>query len=150
MTWQELLADHRVQRHVTSRQEITDLRALVERDLADARLEGLSADRRFATAYNAALQLATIALAGAGYRTASASHHQTTFAALPLAIDQPGVGATAAYLDICRRKRNALDYTRAGVATECEAAELLGQVSRLQALVESWLRDNHPRLIGDR
>ena len=32
------------------------MRALVARDLADAQVPGLSADRRFATAYNAALQ----------------------------------------------------------------------------------------------
>jgi hypothetical protein len=30
------------------------MRALVARDLADAQVPGLSADRRFATAYNAA------------------------------------------------------------------------------------------------
>ena len=32
------------------------MRALVARDLADSKVAGLSADRRFATAYNAALQ----------------------------------------------------------------------------------------------
>lgn len=32
------------------------MRALVARDLADANVEGLSADRKYATAYNAALQ----------------------------------------------------------------------------------------------
>ena len=32
------------------------MRALIARDLADAGIAGLSADRRFATAYNAALQ----------------------------------------------------------------------------------------------
>jgi hypothetical protein len=46
------------------------MRALVARDLADAGIAGLSADRRFATAYNAALQAANIAIAFAcaGYR----------------------------------------------------------------------------------
>ena len=34
------------------------MRALIARDLADAGIAGLSADRRFATAYNAALQAA--------------------------------------------------------------------------------------------
>jgi hypothetical protein len=44
------------------------MRALISRDLADATLAGLSADRRFATAYNAALQTAAMATACAGYR----------------------------------------------------------------------------------
>jgi len=42
------------------------MRALIARDLADASLAGLSADRRFATAYNTALQAANMAIACAG------------------------------------------------------------------------------------
>jgi hypothetical protein len=42
------------------------MRALVARDLADARVPEVSADRRFATAYNAALQAAAMAVACAG------------------------------------------------------------------------------------
>jgi hypothetical protein len=54
------------------------MRALVARDLADAQVQGLSADRRFATAYNAALQTAKMAIACAGYRvTAKAGHHRS-------------------------------------------------------------------------
>jgi hypothetical protein len=34
------------------------MRALIERDLLDAAVRGLSPDRRFATAYNAAFQAA--------------------------------------------------------------------------------------------
>jgi len=44
------------------------LRKLVARDLLDAAVPGLSADRTFATAYNAVLQLSKPALAAAGYR----------------------------------------------------------------------------------
>ena len=39
-------------------QELSDIRRLVARDLADAAIPALSEDRRFATAYNAALQTA--------------------------------------------------------------------------------------------
>ena len=42
------------------------MRALIARDLADASLAGLSADRRFTTAYNTALQAANMAIACAG------------------------------------------------------------------------------------
>lgn len=62
------------------------MRALVARDLADAQLAGLSADRRFATAYNAALQTANMAIACAGYRvTAKTGHHRVTLDAITLA-----------------------------------------------------------------
>ena len=68
MSWNQLLAQRKVQSHRTSREELDQLRALVERDLTDAGIIGLSADRRFATAYNAALQTAKIVIACAGYR----------------------------------------------------------------------------------
>ena len=48
MSWKQLLAQRKVQLHTTSKQELDGLRALIERDLTDAALAGLSADRRFA------------------------------------------------------------------------------------------------------
>jgi len=77
MTWTQLLANHEVQRHRTSKTEIDSIRAIIARDLVDASVKGVSADRRFATAYNAALQAAKMAIAGAGYRvTTGAGHHR--------------------------------------------------------------------------
>ena len=68
MSWKQLLAGRKVHTHQTSKQELDELRAVVKRDLADAALPALSEDRRFATAYNAALQAARMAVACAGYR----------------------------------------------------------------------------------
>ena len=61
MTWTNLLANNEAQKHNTSKKELDNMRALIARDLADAGIAGLSADRRFATAYNAALQAANMA-----------------------------------------------------------------------------------------
>src|SRR5687768_495220 len=94
MSWQSLLQAQKIRPHSTSRKEIEDLRAVVERDLQDAKIEALSADRRFATAYNAALQLAKIVLACAGYRVVGPAHHQTTFEALEIAMG-PSVTSVA-------------------------------------------------------
>jgi hypothetical protein len=62
---------------------VADLLGVVDRDLADAEIPQLSTDRRFATACNAALQMATIALYAAGFRAFGAGHHWATFHALP-------------------------------------------------------------------
>jgi len=43
---------------------------VADRDLRDCQVRGLSADWRLNIAYNAALQIATVALAAAGYRAA--------------------------------------------------------------------------------
>ena len=48
------------------------MRAVIRLDLVDASLNGASADRHFATAYNAALKAAKIACAG--YRLVGAGH----------------------------------------------------------------------------
>lgn len=61
--------------HKPSRQEIRDLLGVADRDLADCSTPGLSADWRLNIAYNAGLQLATAALAAAGYRATRDSHH---------------------------------------------------------------------------
>jgi hypothetical protein len=79
MSWKKLLQSNSVHRHNASRQELNDIRRLVARDLADAAIPALSEDRRFATAYNAALQTAKMAVACAGYRVASVpGHHRLT------------------------------------------------------------------------
>src|SRR5215470_7873932 len=112
MSWQPLLTTRRVQPHTTSRQELNGLRAVVVRDLHDARVSGLSTDRQFAIAYNAVLQLAKMAIACAGYRVVGQGHHLTTFEALELAMG-PSIAPLASYFDTCRRKRNVLDYDMA-------------------------------------
>jgi hypothetical protein len=56
MSWKKLQAEGRVRTHKTSKKELNELRALIARDLEDAAIQALLDDRRFATAYNAALQ----------------------------------------------------------------------------------------------
>jgi hypothetical protein len=75
MSWKKLVAEHKVHPHSTSKKELDALRAVVTRDLADASVKGLSDDRRFATAYNAALQAAKMSIACAGYRLAGTQGH---------------------------------------------------------------------------
>lgn len=146
MTWQQLLTTHRVQPHTTSRQELDGLRAVVARDLADAKVPGLSTDRQFATAYNAVLQLAKMAIACARYRVVGQGHHLTTFEALELAMGQ-SIVPFARYFEICRRKRNMLDYDTANVATETEARELLEKAEEFQVLVDQWIAQHHPQFV---
>ncbi|MHB1323333.1 MAG: SAV_6107 family HEPN domain-containing protein [Coriobacteriia bacterium] len=127
------------------REEIEDLFRVVERDLADARIPALSADRRFATAYNAALQPATVVLRAEGYRTQGVARHHTTFEALAVVLGKE-MSATADYLDACRSRRNTVDYDGIGIATEAEAEELVREAEALCAVVREWLAEAHPDL----
>ncbi|MGP8251361.1 MAG: SAV_6107 family HEPN domain-containing protein [Terracidiphilus sp.] len=147
MSWTKLLQDGKVHRHVTSKNELTEIRRLVARDIADASLHGLSEDRRFATAYNAALQTAKMAIACAGYRVASVpGHHRITFQGTKLALGKPAA-RLADYFDACRRKRNEIDYTGASIATGTEAEELLLHAKTFLSAVEAWIAAKHTALV---
>ena len=135
-----------MQRHRTSRSELDDIRALIARDLADAAIPALSADRRFATAYNAALLAANMAIACAGYRvTAKVGHHKISFDSIVRVLG-PGAQRYSDYFDTCRRKRNVIDYTRAQVATATEAAELRALAGEFYETVETWIATTSPAL----
>jgi NAD-dependent DNA ligase len=144
MTWKELLAEKRIEPHATSKQELDALRSAVNRNLRDAAVGQLSADNRFGLAYEAGLLTAKMAVTCAGYRVKGQGAHQTTFAALKLALGT-GINKIAAYLERCRRKRNELSYDAAGVVTETEAAEILRQAQALEKTVEQWIAKNHPQ-----
>lgn len=144
MNWTELLAANRVEPHATSKQELDDLRKAVERNLRDASLPHLSADNRFGLAYEAGLLLAKMAVACAGYRVKGQGAHQTTFAALKLAVGST-VAKTAAYLDRCRRKRNEISYDTAGLVSETEATEIVRTVGTFRRTVEDWIGKKHPQ-----
>ena len=134
--------------HKTSTQELDDLRTVVDRDLSDAAVTALSSDRRFATAYNAVLQLSKMAIACAGYRIAGRpGHHETTFRAAELALGH-AVSSLVAYFDTCRIKRNQVDYDLAGTVSQTEADELLQKAQQFRDLVEKWISSNHPRYSG--
>lgn len=134
-----------MQTHNTSRQEIENLRELVSRDLKDAGINGLSADRRFATAYNAVLQLSKMAIAFEGYRVAAGvGHHQKTYEAVKMALGTTSAEMLADYFETCRRKRNKIDYDAAEVVTETEADEILEKAREFQILIEDWISRNHP------
>lgn len=146
MSWTRYLVSKDVQKHVTSRQELDSWRSLITRDLGDASIPGLSADRRFATAYNAALQAASMAIACAGYRiTAKTGHHKLAFECAALVLGKQARNWVD-YLETCRRKRNQIDYTHSNVATETEAEEIIAKAREFYDFVEAWIVKKHPRL----
>lgn len=121
------------------------MRELVKRDLSDAGIEGLSDDRRFATAYNAVLQLSKMAIACAGYRISTGTgHHQKTFEAAKTALGPSATKVLTDYFETCRRKRNKIDYDAAEVVSETEANEILAKAIEFQNLIETWIARNHP------
>lgn len=146
MLYKTLLSEGKIYPHTMSKREIRDLLEVSERDLKDASIKELSADRRFATAYSAALQAANIVMHCEGYRTVGLGHHSTTFQVMKIALGKE-FAELADYFDRCRRKRNVTDYDRAGRVTEKEADDLLTEAAHFLKYVKKWTRTNHPGLL---
>jgi hypothetical protein len=131
--------------HATSRDEIAGLLGIVERDLADAGRD-ISADWRFGIAYNAALRLCTILLYAEGYRPERSLQHYRTIQALALVLG-PDRKADVEYLEVCRKKRNIIEYDAADTVTGRDARELAAFVVELRDRVLAWLREHHGELL---
>ena len=147
MSLQDWLKSGRLKAHKIGSREIAQLLALADRDLADARISDLSVDRRFATAYNAALQIATAALAASGFRAPQEGHHYWTIQSLAFTMNLDG--KTIEKLDKFRKKRNISDYEMTGMVSEQEVKEMLALAENLSASVREWLQDNHPELVAE-
>jgi hypothetical protein len=144
VTLADWLANRWIVAHEPTVEEIADLFTVVDRDLADAATPALSADWRLGIAYNAALQLATLALAAEGYRPGRDRAHERAILSLreTVGVSQRRVDL----LDAVRRKRNQSNYERAGTTSATEADELLKVVTELRSDVVSWLEKQHRAL----
>lgn len=147
MTLENLLAIQRLQNFKSTPAGVQQLLAAAERNLADAKLQGLSGDNRFDAAYKAIMQCAMIGLWANGYRTATSQpgHHQTAIQALSKTM---GIAQdTVIVLDALRKQRNLNDYEGDPV-TEAAVAECLKQAQALLAHTRKWLKANHPNLLA--
>jgi len=133
--------------HQTSREEIQNLLRIVKRDIKDSQLGELTADWRFAIAYNAALSICTIALYSKGYQPARGrSEHYRVIQSLVFTLGAR-YEETRDYLNNCRTKRNISDYDTAGTISTHEVEELIETVQELFSDLLNWLEKNFPEYI---
>jgi len=146
VTLRRYLENSWIQRHESSPQEIAELLAIADRDIGQSQTPGLGPEWRLSIAYNAALQLATAALAAAGYRAERQNKHQRTIECLAftLQLERRDVD----FLDLCRRKRHSNVYDQVGAISEQEADELVAFSKNLKTQLVAWLQDHHPGLSG--
>ncbi|MDH3576106.1 HEPN domain-containing protein [Thermodesulfobacteriota bacterium] len=147
MSLKQWLDNGWLRKHITDKQEISNLLQIVDRDLKDAKEKSISQDWRFGIAYNAALKLCAILLAAEGYRPERTLQHYRTILAMPETLGKEKKD-DAQYLDTCRKKRNIAEYDQIGIVSETEAEELLKFAKMLRKKVLEWLKAKHPELIG--
>ena len=147
MTLENLLAIRQLQAHRADPVALRKLLDAARRNLADARIEQISADNRFDAAYKCVMQCAMIGLWAHGYRTSTSQpgHHQTALQALPKTLDV--TPDTVIVLDALRKQRNLNDYEGDPI-TEAAVRECQARAESLLAHTRQWLRDNRPDLLA--
>lgn len=134
-----------LQKQPTSRDEIRNLLSLVERGIADSKVEAISDDLRVIAAFGAALAAASVALRASGYRVRSRDSHLRTVECLEFTI-----GASdnlIRRMKALSQKRNATNYDAAGNVSAQELQLAVRTADELQGLVVSWLKERHPELL---
>lgn len=148
MTLQNLLEIAQLQAFEASASDVTKLLRAARRNLADAKVDAVSADTRFDAAYKCIMQCAMLGLWANGYRTITSKpgHHQTAIQSLPKSM---GVANDMVIvLDGLRKQRNISDYEGDPI-TQAALKACLDAASALLAHTEQWLNDHHPALLGD-
>jgi hypothetical protein len=116
------------------------------RHIADAKVQAVSAETRFSSAYTAIRMLADVGLHANGYRTLTSrpGHHQTAIQTLPTTL---GVDSqTLIRLDHLRKQRNLTEYT-GDLIPESAVTECLAQAQSLYIATQTWLKANKRNLL---
>lgn len=137
----------RLERFNTSPAGLRKLLDAAVRQLADARIAGVSAETRFSVAYTAIRLLADLGLQANGYRALSsrAGHHQTAIQSLALTFGLDA--ATVSRLDAMRRQRNRTEYS-ADVVSEAQVTAGLTDADALLQTARAWLKTHKPQVLS--
>jgi len=140
MTSLEAWADNGwLRRHEATRVEIDNLLAIVDREIQDACVPGLSLDAQLGMLYNAALKLADIALRLRGYRADRENAHYRTITSLPLTLGADWE-ESARFINHVRTLRHRGDYESVGIATADEVRDIQVEIRRLRPRVDQLVK----------
>ena len=135
-----------LKREPTSPSEIKGLLGIVERSLADAKVEAVSTDLRFIAAFNAALCVVMTALRASGHRTATqAGHHVKTIESLELTIKASP--KLMQRFKTFNNKRNKSVYDVAGAISDQELEAMIKLANELKDSTVAWLQEFHQELL---
>jgi hypothetical protein len=135
-----------LRREDTSPAEIKDLLGIVDRGLADCKVEAVSTDLRFIAAFGDALILAGTALRATGHRPATQTgHHVKAIESLELTVKADP--RLIQKLKTFNHKRNKSSYDMAGVVSDQDLQSMVKLAIELKENVTAWLKAVHPKLL---
>lgn len=133
--------------HEATVSEVRSLLGIVDRELADANVAGLSEEGRFMHAYDAALLLCKLALHSSGFKLQKGKgHHAYWINSLEFTLGKEQKD-TLIHLSKSSHLRHTSLYEQTGVVQKQDADDLLEAARKLRTDVLLWLRSRHPKLI---
>ena len=148
MSLQHWLQIGHLVKHDPTVAEMQSLLGVVDRELADAAVIGLSEEGRFSHAYDAALLLCKLALHASGFalQKRAPGHHSLWINSLELTVGKEQ-HTTLVFLAKCSALRHTSLYDQTGVVQKQDADDLLEAARKLLHDVLTWLHAHHPTLI---
>src|SRR6266581_1599943 len=121
-------------KHEATVAEVRNLLGVVDRELADAGVAGLSDDGRFTHAYDAALLLCKLSLHVSGFEVQKRAlgHHSLWINSLEFTLGA-GHATTLIFLSKSSKLRHTSLYDHAGVVQKRDADDLLAAARQLRA-----------------
>jgi hypothetical protein len=148
MSLQNWLQMGYVVEHEATVAEVRSLIGVVDRELADAVVPGLSDEGRFTHAYDAALLLCKLGLHASGFelQKRASGHHSRWINSLEFTLGKEQK-ETLIHLSQCSKLRHTSLYDQTGVIQKQDAVDLLETARKLRADVLAWLHSRHPMLV---
>lgn len=122
-------------KHEATKEELTAIWGVIERNFQDAGIRGLSSDQKYILSYQSAFEAALAFVKCCGYKPIKSGHHYIVWQCMK---DVLGDKARKLILlfENAAKKRNKLSYDIAGLASQKEADEMFQESRDFVALIK--------------
>ena len=141
MSLEDWLRAAKIIKHKTSKEEIEAVFGVVERDLKDASVKGLSSDLKYIQSYQAAFEAALAFLYYNGYKPVKSGHHTVLWQCMR-EILKPEHHVTILLFENAAKKRSKMSYDMAGIASQKEADEMLEEAREFAELIKCIIKNS--------
>lgn len=139
MSLEDWLRAAKIIKHKTSKEEIEAVFGVVERNLKDAALKGLSSDQKYIQSYQAAFEASLALLYHNGYKPVKSGGHHTVVWQCMREILEPEQQSTILLFENAAKKRSKMSYDMAGIASQKEADEMYEEARSFTVLIRSMI-----------
>lgn len=122
-------------KHNATKEELSDILGVVERNFQDAIVKGLSSDQKYILSYQAAFEVSLAFIKCNGFRPIKAGHHYIVWQCMKDVLGEK-VRKSIILFEDAAKKRNKLSYDIAGIASQKEADEMYQESRNFVALIK--------------